>query len=232
MNFIIKKYKIKCYFWGIILKILSLFIMKKLFLASIACNVLDKFVEIFNCSPQNLKVAFITTAANVYENKLFLDDDRNKLLKLWFKVFDIDIADKNEQILEKQFKDIDIIFVAWGNTFYLLEKIFDSGFDKIIKEFINNSKYYIGSSAGSVIAGSSIEIIKWIDNLSKTSNLESFEGLNLINKIILPHYGNKKYQEKINQTLKNYSDFENDIIKLNDNQAIIVIDNEIKIISS
>lgn len=206
--------------------------MKKLFLTSVACNVLDKFVELLDCPPSDLTVVFIPTAADVYENKSFVDDDRNKLSELGFKILDINIANKTEEILQEQLKDVDVIFVAGGNTFYLLEKTLASGFDKIARKLVENGKYYIGSSAGSVLAGLSIEPVKLLDDPSKAQNLKSFEGLKLIDKIILPHYGNEKYQDKMNQILKDYSDVKDKIIKLTDNQAVIINDKAIKIISS
>lgn len=206
--------------------------MKKLFLTSVACNVLDKFVELLDCPPSELTVAFIPTAADVYENKSFVDNDRNKLSELGFKILDVNINGKTEEILQEQLKDVDIIFVAGGNTFYLLEKTIASGFDKIVKNLIKNGKYYIGSSAGSVLAGLTIEPVKLLDNPSKAPNLKSFDGLKLIDKIILPHYGNEKYQDKINQILADYSDVQKNIIKLTDNQAAVIEDEKLKIISS
>jgi dipeptidase E len=206
--------------------------MKKLFLTSVACNVLDGFVKLLDCPPSDLTVAFIQTAADVYENKSFVDDDRNKLSELGFKILDINITGKTEEILQEQLKDIDVIFSAGGNTFYLLEKVLASGFDKIAKKLVENGKYYIGSSAGSVLAGPTIEPVKLLDDPTKAQNLKSFEGLKLIDKIILPHYGNEKYQDKMNQILTDYADVKDKIIKLTDNQAAVVNDGEIKIISN
>ena len=206
--------------------------MKKLFLASIACNVLDKFVERLDCPPSDLTVAFIPTAADVYENKFFVDNDRNKLSELGFKIIDINIAGKTKKILQEQMKDVDIIFVAGGNTFYLLEKALASGFNKIVKQLVENGKYYIGSSAGSVLAGLSIEPVKTLDDPSKAHNLQSFDGLRLIDKIILPHYGNEKYRDKMERIVKGYSNVKDKIIKLTDNQAIVINNGEIKIISN
>ncbi len=206
--------------------------MKRLFLTSVACNILDKFVELLDCSPSDLTVAFIPTAADVYEDKSFVDNDKSKLLELGFKILEINITGKNEEILEEQLKNIDIIFVAGGNTFYLLEKTLDSGFDKIVKKFVENGKYYIGSSAGSVLVGLSIELVRLLDNPNKAQNLKSFDGLKLIDKMILPHYGNEKYQDKMDQILSDYANVQNKIIKLTDNQAAIIHNQEIKIISN
>ena len=100
--------------------------MKRLFLTSNANIMLDRFIEKLDCSPDNLTVAFIPTAANNYTNKNFVDDDREKLLELGFKILEIDIADKTQTFLEKQLINADIVFVTGGNVFYLLEKVIES----------------------------------------------------------------------------------------------------------
>lgn len=206
--------------------------MKKLFLASIACNVLDKFVELLDRPPSELTVAFIPTAAEVYENKSFVEDDRKKLLELGFKILEINIMGKVEKILQEQLKDVDVIFVAGGNTFYLLEKALASGFDTIVKKHVKRGKYYIGSSAGSVLAGLTIELVKSLDDPKKAPHLKSFDGLKLIDKIILPHCGNEKYQQKLNQIFSEYSNLQEKIIKLTDKQAVVIEGRKLKIISS
>jgi len=206
--------------------------MQKLFLTSVASKVLNKFIDMIDRPPSDLTVAFIPTASDVYENKSFVENDRNKLVELWFKIFDINIAGKNESFLEKHLENVDILFVAGGNTFYLLEKAIASWFDKIVKKLVKNWKHYIGSSSGSVIAGTSIEHVKLLDDSSKWPNLTSFNGLCLVDKIILPHYGNEKYQDKMNQILRDYSNLQDKIITLTDNQALVIDNNTLKIISN
>ena len=62
--------------------------MKKIFLASIAESVLDKFVELLDKKPEKYHVAFIANAADVYEEKdrTFIIDSRNKLMELKFNI--------------------------------------------------------------------------------------------------------------------------------------------------
>ena len=202
--------------------------MKKLFLTSSAYQVLDKFVELLDRSPSELTIALVPTAADTYENKPFVEKDRNKLLELGFKVIDINIVGKNEEELKELFKNIDIIFVAGGNTFYLLEQTRASGFDKIVEEHINQGKWYIGSSAGSILACPSIEYIKLLDNPQDAPNLKSFEALNLIDKMIIPHFDSEKYQDRIKQILEDHPQYQ--FIRLTDNQAFLVIDEKEEII--
>lgn len=206
--------------------------MKKLFLASAASNVLDEFVELLDKEPSEYKVAFVPTAADMYEDKWFVAADRDKLIALGFNVIDININGKDKEALEKEFKTIDIIFVAGGNTFYLLEKTRESGFDKIIKKFVEQGKYYIGSSAGSVLAGVSIAPAKFADDPSEAPNLQSYDGLKLVDKIILPHYEKEKYQEQMEKIVSEFSDMKDKMITLTDDQALVVMGEEVKIIQA
>lgn len=206
--------------------------LKKVFLTSVACNILDKFAKTFNCNPKELTVAFIPTAADVYENKFFVDDDRNKLLKLGFKVIEINIAGQTKKDLEKQLSNVDVIFVSGGNTFYLLEKAIESGFDKIVKKLVNKGVYYIGSSAGSALAGVTIEPIKFLDEPKKAKNLKTYNGLKLIDAVILPHYGNVKYQTQMDKIISKYPALKDKMVTLNDYQALVCNNDNWKIISN
>ena len=76
----------------------------------------------------------------------------------------LDLGNDESNILEYKIgneiniNDFDIIYMLGGNTFYLLDVIRKTNFDKQIIDFINKGKIYIGSSAGSEILGSSIDI--------------------------------------------------------------------------
>ena len=196
-------------------------IMKKIFLASQAWETMDKFIDFFQCIPWEMIVWFISTAGDVYRNKSFIEKDRNKLLELWFNVIDINIDWEKRESIEEKMKNINIIFVAWGNTFYLLEKVVSSGFDNIIREFIENWGYYIGSSAGSVIVWTDIELVKSIDNPDE-ANISNFEGIKLFDKMILPHYDKEWYQDKMNKIIQKYGNLKGWIVTLNDNQALAI----------
>ncbi|PJB17762.1 hypothetical protein CO116_00520 [Candidatus Falkowbacteria bacterium CG_4_9_14_3_um_filter_38_19] len=203
--------------------------MKKLFLASIVSNTIEKLIEILPGSSDKLAVAFIPTAADPYEDKWFVDEDRDKLKEKGFNVKDVDIKGKTEQELLEELKDVDIIFVAGGNTFYLLEKSRESGFDKIVKELIQKGVIYVGSSAGATLAGPDIEPIKTLDDPSKAPSLKSFNGLNLVDFIILPHFEEKNRKE-YGEIIRENSEKGYKLIILTDNQAVVVEDEEFKIV--
>ncbi|MBU1199637.1 MAG: Type 1 glutamine amidotransferase-like domain-containing protein [Nanoarchaeota archaeon] len=195
--------------------------MKRLFLTSVAAETLKEFVKILPKLPKDYTVAFIPTAADPYENKSFVEEDRSKLLELGFKVVDVDIKEKTEEQLLDELAGIDIIFVAGGNTFYLLEKSIESGFGKIVKNLVEQGVMYIGSSAGSVLVGPTLEPIQTLDDPKKAPNLKSFTGLNIVDFVVLPHFGIEKYKEKQEEILEEYKD-KVKIITLTDKQAILI----------
>lgn len=195
--------------------------MKKLFLASAAVFTLDLIRQTLPSSTKKLRVAFVPTAADLYTEKQWMYDDRNKLLKMGFDVFDVDIKNKTEEKLFEELKSIDMLFVSGGNTYYLLEKTLQSGFDKVVKKLIDKGVIYIGSSAGSVLTCPTIEFIEDLDDRSE-ANLTAFNGLGLVDFLILPHYGDPKYDARLNKIIATWKNKGHNIITLTNNQAIIL----------
>lgn len=190
----------------------------KLYLTSVACNVIDKIDF-----EDKKRVAFIPTAADPYERRTFVDIDREALLKKGLKVIDVDIKDKTEKQLSEELKNFEIIFVSGGNTFYLLEKMKECNFEKSIKPLLKEGRIYIGSSAGSVVACPDIEYIKSMDHPEEAKNLKDYKGLSLVNFYVLPHYGKEKYAEMFEEILEKNKHLK--IIPLKDDELIIVDEN-------
>lgn len=195
--------------------------MKRLFLASVVANTIDQLVNFVEAEPNNLKVAFISTAADPYEDKSFIEVDRRALVEAGFNVIDVDIKNKKNEDLLKELKDMSIVLVAGGNTFYLLQEARKSGFDKVVKDLINDGVVYMGSSAGAVLVGPNIEPVASIDDPSKAPTLTSNDGLNIVDFVALPHYGEGKYKTKLDAIIKKFGN-KYKIIPINNNQAVAV----------
>lgn len=93
---------------------------------------------------------------------------------------------------------------------------------------VRNGTPYIGSSAGSVIVGPSIEPVKTLDDPAAAPGLKSHEGLHLISQVILPHAGNPKYERRYQQIIDAYRG--HTIIPITDAQAVIVTQGRTRII--
>ena len=195
----------------------------KIFLTSIADKVLEKLVPYFSKNPSEMKVAFIPTAGDLYADKPWQERDRDKLEELGFQIKDVDLKITQHQALRNVLSDVDIIFVAGGNTSYLLEKAQQSGFLHITKDLIHSGTIYIGSSAGSLLAGPNIEMDKIYDEGEFGKELASYEALGLVDFVVLPHANRKEYRPYVDKIKTEYSQ-KYSFVELADNQALVLID--------
>ncbi len=194
---------------------------KKIVLTS--CGVINnklkqEFFKLLNKNIEDAKMLYITTAIDGEDdyNASWIENEYRNILNLGIK---------EENIKEyKMDYDIDLykydmIYMMGGNTFYLLKKIKDTRFDIKLKKAIKKGIIYIGSSAGSIILGNTIELAKAYDK--NNVNITDFTGLKVVNGIIFPHANRK--QEFINENKNKYDD---KLYLINDEHGII-IDNDI-----
>lgn len=169
---------------------------------------------------ENSKIGFIPTASEVDDDRWYMEKDRDDLDKMKFSIVNIDISNENKEEIIKKFNKVDAIFVAGGNSFYLLQQLKLKNVLPELIEFANN-KIYIGSSAGSCIACPSIDYVEKLDDKSQAPLLNNCNAMNLVDFYILPHYKCKeKYTKLADDIEKDYSSYK--FIKLSNEQAIIV----------
>lgn len=150
------------------------------------------------------KAVFIPTAGDPYDNKDFVEADRIALEKYGLDIVEMDIKNKNEEEIREIIDGADIVLVAGGDTFYLMEKLKESGADKIIKEFVARGGIYIGSSAGSIICCPTIEGAEDFDDPNLAPKLDNFNGLGIFRNVIIPHAQKEKYFERIRRATERF----------------------------
>ena len=169
----------------------------KLYLASYAMVSMAKIIKHEGRDFAGKKPVFIPTAGDPYDNKDFVEADRIALEKYGLDIVEVDIENKNEEEIREIIDGADIVLVAGGDTFYLMEKLKESGADKIIKEFVARGGIYIGSSAGSIICCPTIEGAEDFDDPNLAPKLDNFNGLGIFRNVIIPHAQKEKYFERI-----------------------------------
>ena len=182
-------------------------------------TITNAFLELINKPIKETRVLFVPTAARTNEELNYAELSKQQLQK-------IGILKKNIQVinLDKplKIKEFDVIYICGGNTFFLLKKIKESGFDKIIKDSILENKIYFGVSAGSMILSPNIELAIPFDK--NDIKLKDLSGLKVINVYPSPHYIEKE-KPLINKYINKYK-----VITLTDNQALLITKNLLKII--
>lgn len=174
---------------------------------------------------KNKKILYIYTAC---EKKLGSDwqiADRTSLVKAGFKVIDYTITSKPVAAIKKDFQNVDALYVGGGNSFYLLQQIQLTKSAPIFKQAIKDGKIYIGTSAGSVVAGNSIYPSYNLDNVKSAPKLKGYKGMGLVDFCVLPHWGSEKSKDNyLNQKLAHNYNTKNKLIFLDDYQYMQIED--------
>ncbi len=191
-------------------------------------NVKAAFLEIIHKPLSELKLIFIPTASRFKEEIVYVQKSKEELLSFGILEKNIKTVHLDHKISYNKVKDYDCVYVCGGNTFYLLDQIRKTGFDKILKDYLKEDKCYVGVSAGSIIMSPDISIA----GIGETGDendvgLKDVRGLHFIDVILTPHYveSEKKFIEEYRKKSK-YK-----LITLTDKQAFLVIDNKTKIIN-
>ena len=189
-------------------------------------NVKEEILKILPKPADQIKVAHVITASKSEKNLSYLEKENQIMRELGFNVENVDIEGKNEKELRVLLDGKDIVYVQGGNTFYLLKHVRASGFDKVVKELIGKGTVYVGVSAGSYIACPTIEMASWKNPDKNTVGLTDLTGLGLVPFLLSVHY-KSEYDSILKQEISatNYP-----VKILTDEQAILVKDNEIKLV--
>ncbi|MCX6719863.1 MAG: Type 1 glutamine amidotransferase-like domain-containing protein [Candidatus Staskawiczbacteria bacterium] len=202
---------------------------KTLLLTSSGMQMKGEIMKLLQKPAYDITVAFITTAAKPEENLEYVKTDWTVMKdEMGFNVEEVDIDGKTESQVMKLLELKDIIFVEGGNTFYLLKSMRECNFEKIIRKLLKQGKVYIGESAGSIVAGKTIQTAEWYGDENKVG-LKNLKGLNLVPFDIVCHYTSENV-EIIKQKIKNPKKRAKKLRIITDQQAILVQGNEVDLI--
>jgi peptidase E len=183
-----------------------------------------EFLKLIDNEPSITKVLFIPTASRTEDELFYVEKSRQELLAVGIKEENILVYNLDYRISYEVLDEISVIYVCGGNTFYLLHKIKEVGFDAVLARLIQNGILYVGASAGSLLACPNINIPDRSD--SNDIGINDFNGLNFTDTVIVPHYSNEQ-RERIEEA-KQKTKYP--LIPLTDNQALLIINGEIRVI--
>ena len=182
-------------------------------------------------SVETINAIFITTAANLYQEKPWMDKDIQDFEDVGFKIQQVDIHTLSESDVKTIISDCEVCIVGGGNTVYLLEEMLEKNMIKLLNDRVNEGMIYVGSSPGAVIAGPDVTMERQLDDRDNPPQLASYAALNLVDVHILPHWNdeqsNAEYLNKMAVPLQQQDTF----LTLTDDQAVEVVDRKLKVIN-
>ncbi len=199
----------------------------KLFLSSIGINNAEELYKLIG-KRQGIKTALITNAFELKspeDRKIRYDLVMGNLGKLNLDITEVDLKNyiNNPTKLKQELAKYDFIWANGGNVFYLRMLMQQSGFDKIIKDLVDSGMVYGGDSAGAIVAGVSLHGFERADHIDQVPTV-IYEGLDLIDFVPLPHWGNQKFKDALDSIKEDCEKKGLNFVVMTDNQAMIVED--------
>ena len=159
--------------------------MKKMLLASTSTIYGQKYLEYLHDEIKNLfsgckKILFVPYARPSGISHL----EYTEKAKGVFNILNLEIIDYTNEDLKESLEKCDGIFIGGGNTFLLLNKLYQFSLIDILKNKIDSGIPYLGTSAGTNICGMTIGTT----NDMPIIHVKSFEALGIIHFNINPHY--------------------------------------------
>ena len=159
--------------------------MKKMLLASTSTIYGQKYLEYLQDEIKTLfsgckKILFVPYARPSGISHL----EYTEKVKGVFNILNLEIIDYTNEDLKESLEKCDGIFIGGGNTFLLLNKLYQFSLIDILKNKIDSGIPYLGTSAGTNICGMTIGTT----NDMPIIHVKSFEALGIIHFNINPHY--------------------------------------------
>lgn len=149
----------------------------------------NKVLALFDKPVESIKLLYITTAVDGERgDKSWVDTEYRSILALGIpeeNIYEYKISSEKIDLAA-----FDAIYVLGGNTFYLMNKIREFGFDKQIKKAIKSGTPYIGSSAGSIVLGTTLKPAEIYGDIPIVDK-QNYEGLGIVDGAIIPHMNQK-----------------------------------------
>ena len=145
-------------------------------------------------------------------------------------VYELEISTASHSDIVKKLENNEYIYVAGGNTFFLLQEMNRTGTGNLIKTQINTGKLFIGESAGAILVAPDIEYSKDTDNPLMAPNLKSYDALNIVDFYPVPHYNDASLKEAVDIVISKYGT-KLPLVPFSNSQAILVIGKEKQIVS-
>jgi len=185
--------------------------------------------------PHNRKTAYISNALDFSEDlerrRLGEEFDISQLAGVGLEVKRFDLrnyfnqSDKFRQDISK----FGVIWIRGGNVFVLRQAMKLSGFDKVLKNLAdaNADILYGGYSAGVCVLAPSLKGLELVDDTTprpyKGQTDLIWEGLNLLDYSIVPHYkSDHPESETINKVVEYYEKHNTPFKTLSDGAVIVI----------
>jgi dipeptidase E len=195
-----------------------------LLLLSLGLGAVPAFLAAHAPTGRALTIGYVPDAARAHPDAPYVAAERAGVAALGHALVDVRLTGADPRGVASALDGVDAMYVAGGSTFALLDALRTSGADAVVAERVRAGLPYIGCSAGSVVAGPSIEPVALMDDPGDAPDLTDLRGLGLTDAVVVPHADGKlpPYPlDLIGRTLARYGP-DHELVPLCDDEALLV----------
>lgn len=187
--------------------------------------------QLKNLVPSNAKAVYISNGldfAKPESQKKHEEWDLRELHEINITAKQLDLREYfgNKNALKSKLQDVDLIYISGGNVYDLRLAMHLSGFDEILKTFINTNKVYAGYSAAVCVLSPTLQGYHIVDDPSLTTYGDQetlWEGIGVINWQFAPHFNSDHSEsDDINKEIAYYKEHGMEYKTLKDEEVIII----------
>lgn len=184
-------------------------------------NTTQYISEFLNRDPAEYKVLYITTPADIEEDKTWLEEAITSFEEGPFEITRLDIKNCSRQELRELLNFHDAIWTCGGIASYYLQIVYEIGFDKLLHKFVQNGMPYMGASMAGMILNNDLRTC--IDYVGEEDpEATKYKGFGWVDFEIYPHYNETDLPE-----IETRFEKRNSMYLLKNGQAIGVRDGKV-----
>ena len=200
----------------------------KLILASSGFNApesVKKCVEFVGKPASEINFAVIKEAMAVEfgDHKWFLDDMDGIRKSFGGNIEFVNLLALGIKKVEERIGAADVIFVAGGNTDYLMTVFEKTGFSKTLPKLLKE-KVYVGSSAGSCVLGHRPGYKTFAEIYEEDQYTDKY--LDMVDFTVLPHLHSVHFNTRDNDWVIEDSEKEDNLVYAISDDAAVIVDGE------
>jgi dipeptidase E len=178
------------------------------------------------------RTVFIPTAARHSPDKSWLDADVENVRSAGTEVELVDISAAPIEQWLPTLQAADALCFGGGNTYFLLDWVRRSGLVNVLPSLLEH-RLYMGISAGSMIAGPSIESNSPIFPEEDEGKIEDLRGLSLVEFAVIPHLLSPAFPHATTVEVGGFAArVRYPVYAIDDSSAVEVVEGRMRIVST
>ncbi|MGO2660769.1 Type 1 glutamine amidotransferase-like domain-containing protein [Mycetocola reblochoni] len=181
------------------------------------------------------RIGYIDDAAVPHAGAPFVAAEHAALGRFGAAITDITVGSlPDAEAVAAALAGLDAVYVCGGESFALLAALRRTGGDTVLTALVRAGLPYIGSSAGSIVTGRSLEPLSLMDDPALGEGLTTRDGLGLVDTVVVPHADGAlpPYPAPLIDRIVGEYGRDYPLTLLRDDQAVLVDDDGVRIVVS